>query len=404
MVYKVDRLENEGKFKIKVKFSKEEFDKALAKQENENQQEKLNKAVNELISKSYPKVVELEKLQVAGYPSISLSDDIDENFPFAYEAEVDAYPTLKLGLYKGLNIKKDKVVVTDQDVEMAINETLKQQSDLVVVEGPLKEGQTAVIDFVGKLNGVAFDGGTGKSYPLEIGSHAFVPGFEEQLVGMNINETRNINITFPENYTAELAGKDVVFEVTLNEIKEKVLPELTDKFVKQLAYENVNTVSEYKQYIKNQLTQYKEMDAKNKAAVEVYKALKEHNPVRIPKYFVDEYIENQVQRVKAQAEQYQMPVETLLQFSGFESIEAFKNAYQEVAKNHIHEQIIMREIIMKENFNVTKEEVEAYYETLAKQNNMELEAFKQRYNDTQVVESLLMKKCAKFIIEKNIIE
>lgn len=403
MVYKVDKLENEGKIKIKVKFSKEEFDKALAKQESDNQQEKLNKAVNELISKSYPKVVELEKLQVAGFPSISLSDDIDERFPFAYEAIVDAYPTVNLGLYKGLNIKKEKVIVTEAEITLAINELLVKLATLNTASGPLKEGQTSIIDFVGKLNGVAFEGGSGHDYALEIGSHTFVPGFEEQLVGMNVNETRDIDITFPENYTPELASKDVVFEVTLKEIKEKVIPELTDELVKSLAIEGVSTVKEYKEDIKKQLVKVKEEKAYNEAVALMFKKLKEQTPVKVPKYFVDEYINNQLVRVKAQADQFNMPLETLLQYTGFESVDAFKKAYEEVATNHLHEQFILREIIMKENFNVTKEEVDGYYQQIASQNNMDVEQFKQKYEESQVVESLLMQKCAEFLIKNNIV-
>ena len=158
-------------------------------------------------------------------------------------------PKLTLNQYTGFNVKVEQVTVNETEIEKEIEASLTKYITERNVEGPLKEGQIAIMDFVGKENGVAFEGGTGSNYSLEIGSHAFVPGFEEQMVGMQINEVKDLNITFPTNYHADLAGKDVVFTVTLNEIKEKVMPELTDEFVSTLNIEGVSTTTHYRNYI-----------------------------------------------------------------------------------------------------------------------------------------------------------
>lgn len=403
MVYKVEILED-NKVKIIVKFTKEEFDKAISKNADKQGQEQLNSAVNQLISITYPEIVKKDNLEVAGYPSIALSNQIDDKYPFAYEAVVEVLPKLALGKYTGFNVKVSTVSVSEEEVEMEIKNSLNSHLTSKSVSGPLKEGHIAVIDFVGKKDGVAFDGGTASGYELEIGSHMFVPGFEEQMVGMQINEVKDLNITFPENYAADLAGKDVVFTVTLHEIKEKVLPELTDEFVKSLNIANVNSKKEYQEYTYNKILATKTARAKDEAVQEVFRLLKQSNPVKVPQFHIDEYVNNQLERVKAQAEHFQMPVEVLLQYTGFESVDAFKKAYAEVAQNHLHEQLILKEVIMKENLQATALEVEQAYETYAKQNNMDVKEFKERYTDEQILESILMEKGAKFIIENNIVE
>ena len=401
MVYKVESL-NEKSIKIIVKFTKEEFNKALEKHNDKQGQEQINEAMNDLIRSSYSQIVVHEKIDVVGYPSIALSNEIDDTYTFAYEASVELMPKLVLNQYTGLNVKLEQVSVSNEEVEKEINASLVKFATDCNVTGPLKEGQIAIIDFVGKKDGVPFEGGTGSNYPLEIGSHTFVPGFEEQMIGMQINETKDLNITFPKNYHADLANKDVIFTVTVHEIKEKVVPSLTDELVANLKIESVNTVEEYRQYISLKLHQEKTAKANDVAIMEVFKRLKEANPYEVPSFYVEQYVSNQLERVKAQANQYQIPVEVLLQYTGFESVEAFKQSYAEVAKNHLHEQVILKEIIMKEKLQATLEEIEAAYVSYAKQNNMDLAEFKEKYKEEQILESILMEKGARFVIEMNI--
>ena len=403
MVYKVENI-NEKSIKLTVKFTKEEFNKALEKHQEKQGQEQLNETMNELIRASYSQIVNQDKLEVVGYPSIALSNEIDETYTFAYEATVEIMSKLTLTQYTGFNVKVEQVSVDESEVEKEIQASLVKYIKEENVSGPLKEGQIAVIDFVGKENGVAFEGGTGSNYSLEIGSHTFVPGFEEQMVGMQINETKDLNITFPENYHANLAGKDVVFTVTVHEIKEKVLPELTEEFVTNLNIEGVSTPTHYRNYIYSKVYQAKVAKANDVAVMEIFKRLKEANPFEVPSFYIDQYVNNQLERVKAQANQYQIPVEVLLQYTGFESVDAFKNAYAEIAKNHLHEQIILKEIIMKEQLQASLQEIEEAYEAYAKQNNMDVKEFKEKYTEEQILESILMEKGARFVIENNIIK
>lgn len=404
MIYKVDKIENENKVKITVKFTKEEFEKALSKHPSDVRQTALNAAMNELITKSYEEIVREEKIEVAGFPSIALSEEVSDKYPFAYSAEVEVSPTIELIKYEGLNVKEEVAEVSEQEVNSEINNMLASTATLNNVEGPLQNGHVAIIDFVGTLDGVAFEGGTGRNYSLEIGSHTFVPGFEEQMVGMKVNEVRNINITFPENYVEHLAGKAVVFEVTVHEIKEKVLPTLDDAFAKSLAIENVSTVGEYRQYLYNQILEYKTAKAKEQTAMKVSIALMQANPMKIPAALIEQYINNQLARISKQAEAYQMPLEVLLKYSGFNSVEEFKKRYSLIARDHLHEQYILRAVIMKEKISVTKEELDAHYELIASSNKTTVEEIKKRYSEEAILESALMEKGRQFIIEKNVIK
>ena len=251
MIYKVDKIENENKVVITVKFTKEEFDRALSKQPGEVRQTALNAAMNELITKSYEEIVREEKIEVAGFPSIALSEEVSDKYPFAYSAEVEVSPTIELVKYEGLNVQEEVAEVSEQEVNSEINNMLASTATLNNVEGPLQNGHVAIIDFVGTLDGVAFEGGTGRNYSLEIGSHTFIPGFEEGVIGMKAGDSKDIDLVFPEDYGAkDLAGAKVVFKVKVNEVKTKQVPELNDEFVAELEIEGVTTVEQYQEHVK----------------------------------------------------------------------------------------------------------------------------------------------------------
>ena len=199
-----------------------------------------------------------------------------------FEFTLISHPEVKLGKYKDLGVKKDKVTVTKEEVEAEVTKLESKLADIVVKEnGEVVEGNTAVIDFDGTVDKKPLEGGSGKNYPLEIGSHTFIPGFEEGIVGMKKGETKTLKLTFPENYTKELAGKKVEFKVTVNEIKERVLPELNKEFYEDLGYSDIKTEAEFKEEVKKALTQEKEKQAQDKYVDDVLEAASKNLKVEI---------------------------------------------------------------------------------------------------------------------------
>ena len=191
-------------------------------------------AIDAAFPEAYEKAIESEKLNVVGYPEVEMVGEAGKD-GFTFKATVPVYPEVKLGAYKGVGAAKDEIVISDDDVTERLNSMAERNARLVSVEREAKLGDIAVIDFEGFDNGVPFDGGKGENHELELGSGSFVPGFEDQVVGMKAGEEKDIDITFPEDYTPELAGKAVVFHVKLNEVKFKELPELDDEFAKDVS-------------------------------------------------------------------------------------------------------------------------------------------------------------------------
>ena len=215
-------------------------------------------AVNDAISEAYPAAIEAQDLRVVGYPSVELEDKVTVD-GFTFKATVPVYPEVTLGQYKGLTAEKAEVVVSDEDVEAEIENLVKRETHLESVERAAENGDTAVIDFEGFLEGKPFDGGKGTNHNLVLGSGSFVPGFEEQVVGMKAGEEKDIDITFPEKYAAELAGKAVVFHVKVNEVKCSNVPTVDDEFAKDVS--EFETLDELKADLRKNLTKKKEDEA-----------------------------------------------------------------------------------------------------------------------------------------------
>lgn len=310
MKVKVERIENESKVKLIVSFTKEEYEakynEELAKAVKEAElpgfrkgkvpqamylkrfgdAKVVNNTMDELINGSYFAAIKAMKVAVAGYPQIGL-----EKAPkggFAYSAVVAVIPTVEAKDYVGIEVTKEDTKVTPTELENEINRALTNAAELELVEeGELEKGNVAVFDFCGRVDGVEFEGGKAENYSLEIGSGQFIPGFEDQMVGMKNEEERIVKVTFPEQYTPELAGKDAEFTVKLHEIKKRVLPELNAKYVKGLEIEGVTTVKQYKDMLKENLAKEKEEASKNKFEDDVLTKLVENNPVKIPEEMVE---------------------------------------------------------------------------------------------------------------------
>jgi len=350
----------------------------------------------------------LQKAEVIAVsdPKIDLDvASIKKGQGFTYTAVIDIWPTPVLGEYTGLTVKPKSTRVTKKMVDEYISNQLKNKAEIVVKDGPAELGDTVVIDFEGFVDGEPFEGGKSENYPLELGSHSFIPGFEDQLVGVTPGTTLDVNVVFPENYHEALASKAAVFKVTVHEVKSKVQPELTDDVVVEMEVEGVKTVSEYTDYVKKLLKEEKEHEAENYLMDTLMKKIEKNSTIVIPQSVIDNEVEKQVARIEQQAKQYNVPVEVLVQYSGFENLDAYRAQGAVYIKQQITEEIIIEEIIKKEQFEVSQEEIENEYKKLANvsENDTADEVTKKvndvkaKYDASQVSHHLMMKKAIELI-------
>jgi len=425
---KVEKLQNESKVKLIVSFTKEEYEakynvelqKLVAEAElpgfrkgkvptnmylkRFGEAKVINNTMDELINESYFEAIKAKKVKVVGYPQIDL-----EKAPkggFAYSAVVAVMPEVELQEYKGFEVEKEEAVVTSEDIEKEINRVLSNSADLEIVEdGALENGNIAVFDFCGRVDGVEFEGGKAENYSLEIGSGQFIPGFEEQMVGMKPEEEKVVTVKFPENYhAAALAGKDAEFTVKVHEIKKRVLPKLTAKFVKGLEIEGVETVKAYKDMVKENLTAEKQEASKNKFEDDVITLLCEKNPVVIPSEMVEEQVKGRVQQLENQAAQYGMTADVLLKYQGIESVEQYKELLTPGVKNSIHEELLFDAIVKAEKLKLTKADYDKYYAEIAKYQRKEVKEVKEKLAKDQVKDRFLLFKARDLVLESVVIK
>ncbi len=302
-------------------------------------------------------------------------------------------PDVTVGDYKALEYKEDEVKVEDKEVDDQIADLLDKKADLELKEeGEVEDGDTVVIDYEGFLDGVAFEGGKGENYDLVIGSHSFIPGFEEQLIGMKAEETKDIKVTFPENYHAEnLKGKEATFTVTVHEIKKKVLPELNDEFVKELKYENVNTVEELRNYTKDNLAKRKEDQAKADAETALLDKLAEIVEVEIPEPMVKSELDSMVQNYESRLMQQGISLAQFLQLTG-QKIEDLRETMKDDAKKRIKLNLGLDEIAKKENVEATEEDINNEYQRLADMYGMSVEDIKKYVPEDTLKDDVRLQK------------
>lgn len=421
MKYVINKLQEESKVEISVVFTKKEYDakyeveleKAMAEAEAPGfRKGKLPKSMflkkfgdarvhqnvaNELINESYMEIAEKEKLEVVGYPKIDLLTDIKDD-EWGYKAVVAVYPEIEAKDYFGIVAKKDEVNIDDKKVEEEVNRNLKNHADLEVKEGgTLEKGNTAVFDFTGYVDGKEFEGGKAENYELEIGSGQFIPGFEDQMVGMKAEEERTLKVKFPTEYAKELAGKDAEFKVKLHEIKQRVLPELTDEFVKELDIKDVDTVEKWKEFLKGNLITDATEAANNKFEDDVFKALLDKNPVVIPEDMIESEVDNRIKQLEATAKQYNMPAELLLKYQGIESVDQYKELIKPGIKNDIHYQIVIAAVVKQEKVKLLASDYTKYYKQMAK--GGDVEEVKAKYPKERVTEYFKMLKAHDLILE-----
>ncbi len=356
-------------------------------------------AVNEAIPDAYDEV-EKKKLMPIIQPKVDIKHIDEKGLELIFT--ITEAPEIKIKKYKDLKVKKDKVTVTKEQVETEIENLRKQYAEVVVKEGSVENGDTAVIDFEGFKEDVPFEGGKGENFPLEIGSKTFIPGFEEQLIGMKKDTKKDIKVTFPEDYPADnLKGAEVVFKVHLHEIKTRQVPELNEDFILDLAMDGVKTLEELKERVKKNLIDKLELDADNKRVEEILNEINNNVTVDVP----NELIEDETNKmISSYEERLKMQGITLSQYLEFTKIteEKLREDLSKEAEKSVRYRLFLNEIINKENIKVTHEEIHEELENMAKMYQMPVEDIKQAIGGEEYLEGeLRYKKVIEFLKENN---
>lgn len=318
-------------------------------------------ALDETLSKHYSEIIKNDNLEVVGDPDVDLKEVSEDGLKAVITVAVK--PEFTLGQYKGLTFKKDSVKVTAKEVQAVIDRELNNRARLVEkTEGEVVKGDTVVLDYSGSIDGVKFEGGTAENQRLEIGSGAFIPGFEDQLIGMKAGESKDITVTFPKDYTADLAGKEAVFAITVHEIHTKELPVLDDEFVKDIDDE-LNTVAEWKAQIKKELAPKKEENAEAKLENDMIDAIVKNTEIEIPECMVEEELDYRIQELEHSMSQYGLKFEDYLKYTGT-TVEDIKKEKRAEAVKNIKSRLVIEAILKEEKIEVSPEELNAEFDKL----------------------------------------
>lgn len=353
-----------------------------------------DEAVNSVIPDAYADALKEQDLRAVGYPKVELLSVGKEGASF--KVTVAVYPEVTLGQYKGLEAPKPPVNITEEDIANYLKDMAERNSRMVDQDRAVANGDIANIDFKGFLDGVPFDGGTGEGFDLTIGSGQFVPGFEEQLVGMNPGEEKDIDITFPENYHAELAGKAVVFHVKVNTVKVKELPELDDEFAKDVS--EFDTLEELKKDVEATLTEQREGEAKNAFEDALMDQVAKGITADIPDEMIDEQARAFVKNLERQVQSQGLTMEQYMQMANTDEETLLAQARQP-AEQQVRMDLAIVAIIKEENIEVTDEEVEAELKRRADEFKMDIETLRKYLGESMIREQLLRDKAVAVVAE-----
>ena len=423
MSLQVEKLEK-NMAKLTIEVSAEELEKAIEKayQKNKNKitlpgfrkgkapRKMIEKmygkevfyedAANELIPTAYDKALEECTEIIVSQPSIDVVQ-LEAGKPFIFTAEVALKPEVTLGAYKGVEIEKISVEVTEEEVDAEIEKERNNSARTINVEDrAVKDGDMTVIDFEGFVDGVAFEGGKGENYPLTIGSGAFIPGFEEALIGAEIGVETDVNVTFPEEYqAAELAGKAAVFKCTVKEIKEKELPALDDEFASEVS--EFDTFAEYKEDMKAKLVARKEESAKNAKEVAVVDAVVANATMDIPEAMIEtpqrQMVEDFAQRIQSQG----ISMEQYMQITGMD-VQTFLAQAKPQAEKNIKSRLVLEAVVKAEGIEANEEDLNEEIKRMAEAYNLEVAKVEEILGEAgkkQIAEDLAVSKAAQFLVE-----
>ena len=423
MSFKVEQLEEKNMVKLVIEASAEEFEAGLNAAYNKNKNkisvpgfrkgkaprkmiEQLygsqiffEDAANEIIPNAYADAAKESGLDIVSQPKVSI-EQLEAGKPFIFAAEVAVRPEVELGEYKGVEVTKADAEVTNADVEEELKKVQDQNSRTVSVEDrAVKDGDMTVIDFEGFIDGEAFEGGKGENYPLTIGSHSFIDTFEEQMIGMNIGEEKELNVTFPEDYHAEnLKGKPATFKVTVKEIKEKQLPELDDDFAQDVS--DFDTLAEYKDDLKKKIAERKESEAKAKKESEAIEKVVEAAKMDIPQAMIDTQVNRMLEDFAMRLQQQGLSVEQYFQYTGMTADKIMEEMKPEAVKR-IKNSLVLEAVAKAENIEVSEEEFEAELQKMADMYKMEIEKIKEFMQDAeakQMKDDIAIQKAVELIV------
>jgi len=362
-------------------------------------------AVDILLPEAYTKAIDETGIEPVDQPNIDI-EKIEKGSAVVFKAEVTVKPEVKLGEYKGLKMEAHDVEVTDEDVNEQLRLLQERFAELAVKEdGAIESGDTAVIDFEGFLDGTPFEGGKGENYSLEIGSNSFIPGFEDQLIGLKAGEEKEIEVSFPEDYHAEeLKGKPATFKVKVHEIKVKQLPELDDEFAKDVD-EEVETLDQLKEKIKNQLKEQKESSALNNKRDAVVEQAAENAEMDIPEAMIEREIDRMVREVEQQMASQGLTMDMYYQFSGTDE-QSLREQLKDNAEKRVRGNLTLEAIANAENIEVTDEEVDKDIQETADNFKMSVDQVKQLINmqggTDAIKEDLRIRKAIDFLVENGV--
>ncbi len=353
-----------------------------------------------VVDDAFKEAQDKAKVKAEIQPSVDIKK-IDKD-GITFEFTFIGKPEVKLGQYKDLKVKKEKVAVTKEEVDAKINQLREQFADITVKEGGVVEtGDTAVIDFVGEVDGKPLDGGSGENYPLEIGTNTFIPGFEDGVLGMKVDETKDLHLKFPENYTKELAGKEVVFHVTLKEIKSRILPDIDENFFADLGYDKVTNAEELAKEVENTIKEEKENEEKNRFLEEVLKQVSEKMEVDVPEEIIDDEVHRMIHQWEEQLKSQGLTIDQYMEFTGTTHEDMHKQMEPE-ALRRVKYRYMLEAVSEAEKIEVTDEEVEKDIEEMATNYGISKEELVDAFGGKEVLTyDSKMRKTLKFLEENN---
>ena len=359
-----------------------------------------NEAVDAMLPKAYSDAVEECGEEIVSYPKINV-EQIESGKPFIFTAEVAVKPAVTLGEYKGIQVEKAPVEVTDEEIQAEVDKEREANSRTVTVEDrAVQKGDIATIDFEGFVDGVAFDGGKGENYDLEIGSNTFIPGFEDQLVGAEIGKELDVNVTFPEEYGAkELAGKAAVFKCKVNGIKVKELPDADDEFAQEVS--EFDTLDAYKEDIKANLLKKKEEEAKRVKEDAVIEKIIEGAQMDIPEAMVEYQTQQMLDDFGRRMQSQGLSLEQYFQFTGMTE-DQYKEQMKPRALQNIQSRLVLEAVAAAENLEATEEDLDAEYAKMAEQYKLDVEKVKEifgEYQKEELKKDIVIQKAAALVTD-----
>ena len=405
MSFKVEQLEEKNMVKLVIEATAEEFEAGLNTAYNKSKS-KINvpgfrkgkaprkiieqlygqevffeDAANAIIPDAYAKACIESELDIVSQPKISVTQ-LEKGKPFVFEAEVAVRPELELGNYKGVEVSKVDTEATDADVEEEIKKVAEQNSRTITVEDrAVKDGDMTVIDFEGFIDGEAFEGGKGENYPLTIGSHSFIDNFEDQIIGMNIGDEKEINVTFPEDYHAEeLKGKPATFKVSVKEIKEKQLPDIDDDFAQDVS--DFDTLDEYKADLKKKIAERKEAEAKKQKETEAIEKIVADSKMDIPQAMIDTQVTRMAEDFAQRLQQQGLSLEMYFKYTGLTAEKILDDMKPEAVKR-IQNSLVLEAVAKAENIQVSDDEFNAELSKMAEMYKMEVDKIKEFMGESE---------------------